>query len=295
MASIARIILTETDALALANALDGCERLAVLPVSLAEVPSERWQVLVYFSEGGERAEAAVLRRVARAVLGESAPRFAVEKLPEVDWVARSLEGLPPVRAGRFLVHGSHERQSRRANDIAIEIEAGQAFGTGHHGTTAGCLAAIDRLVRTRPIANALDIGTGTGVLAIAIAKAAKAPVLASDIDPLAVRVAHDNIRLNGVSGRVRAVVAPRPDKNLFQVSGPYDLIVANILAEPLVGLAPQVRRHLAANGSLILSGLLPDQAARVVAAYRGLGLPLEQKFVRDGWLTLIFRRSGSKR
>jgi ribosomal protein L11 methyltransferase len=295
MTSVATFRLNEARALALATALDGDESLATLPVSLGEAPDGQWQIVVYFTVENEAAEADALRRLSRTVLGKEAAVFSMEKLPDIDWVARSLEGLPPVRAGRFLIHGGHDRDARRANDIAIEIEAGQAFGTGHHGTTTGCLVAIDQIARTRPIVHALDVGMGSGVLAIAIAKATKAHVLASDIDPLAVRVARENLRLNGVGGRVRAVVAGGLGKCIFRSSPPYDLVVANILAEPLVALAPQICRHLASDGILVLSGLLPGQRARVVAAYRGQGLPLERSFVLDGWLTLRFRQRSRNR
>jgi len=291
MTSVATFRLTEARALALASALDSDERLAALPVSLGEAPDGQWQVLVYFTAENETAEADALHHLSLTILGEEAARFTTEKLPDTDWVTQSLKGLSPVRAGRFLIHGGHDRDACRANDIAIEIEAGQAFGTGHHGTTAGCLLAIDRIGRTRPIANALDIGTGSGVLAIAIAKATKAPVLASDIDPLAVRIARDNIRSNGVADRVRAVVAGSLRKRVFRTSQPYDLVVANILAEPLVTLAPQICHLLGPGGTLVLSGLLPGQRARVVAAYRGRGLPLLRTFVLDGWLTMVFHRS----
>jgi ribosomal protein L11 methyltransferase len=294
MTSVATFRLTEARALALASALDGDERLAALPVSLGEAPDGQWQVLVYFTAENETAEADALQHLSLTILGEKTARFTTEMLPDTDWVAQSLKGLPPVRAGRFLIHGGHDRDACRANDIAIEIEAGQAFGTGHHGTTAGCLLAIDRIGRTRPIANALDIGTGSGVLAIAIAKATKAPVLASDIDPLAVRIARDNIRSNGVADRVRAVVAGSLRKHVFRTSQPYDLVVANILAEPLVTLAPQISHLLGPGGTLVLSGLLPGQRTRVVAAYRGRGLPLLRTFVLDGWLTMVFQRSKRK-
>ena len=154
------------------------------------------------------------------MFGDRAPAFAIAALPETNWVAKSLEGLKPVRAGRFLVHGAHDRDKLRPNDIGIEIEAGEAFGTGHHGTTAGCLLAIERAVRTRPIRNALDIGTGSGVLAIAIAKLAHIPVLASDIDPVATRVAAANVRLNGVHPEVRVVTAAGIGGRIFRATRP---------------------------------------------------------------------------
>jgi ribosomal protein L11 methyltransferase len=293
MTSVAKFLLSETDANALAAALDGDDRLSALPVGLGEAEGGRWQLSLYLSEENDEAEAATLKELAAAVLGRAAA-FSVERLPETDWVAESLEGLPPVRAGRFLVHGSHDRNRRRPNDVAIEIEAAQAFGTGHHGTTAGCLMAIDRLVRTRPVLNALDIGTGSGVLAIAIARTARAPIIASDIDPVAVRIARENVRLNGVARYVRTVAAGDLARHDFSERAPFDLIVGNILAGPLVALAPAIATRLASGGTVILSGLLPAQRARIVAAYRGKGLALIRSSILDGWLTLTFTRPNRK-
>jgi ribosomal protein L11 methyltransferase len=294
MTTIAKFLLSKTDAERLASALEENETLAELPVGVGEAPDSVWQVTVYLSGEAEKAEIAALKGAAKA-LGMPASAFAIESLPETDWVAKSLEGLKPVRAGRFLVHGSHDRARRRKNDIAIEIEAGQAFGTGHHGTTAGCLIAIDRLTHSRKIRNALDIGTGSGVLAIAIAKVAKAPVLAGDIDPVAVKVARENVRLNGVGNYVRAVTAANLRKHGFGARAPFDLIVANILAGPLMGLAPGIARALAPGGTVILSGLLPEQRARIIAAYRNQGLALARSSILDGWLTLVLERGSRRR
>ena len=235
-----------------------------------------------------RASRTRLERAALARFG----RFTIAELPETDWVAKSLEGLKPVRAGRFLVHGAHDRDRVKPNDIAIEIEAGQAFGTGHHGTTTGCLIAIEREAKTRTIRNALDVGTGSGVLAIALAKMAKARVLASDIDPVATRVANENVRLNGVAAFVRTLTAAGLSGRAFRERAPYDLVVANILAGPLAALAPAIRRHVAPGGTVILSGLLPEQRTRIVAAYRGTGLLLVRSMIVEGWLTLVLRRPG---
>jgi len=293
MTSVAKFLLSEADAQKLAASIEQDDPLSALPLSLGEAGRGSWQVLVYLSGENEGAESAALETLATAVLGRAAA-FSIETLPETDWVAKSLEGLPPVRAGRFLVHGSHDRNRRRPNDTAIEIEAAEAFGTGHHGTTAGCLMAIDRLVRTRPVLNALDIGTGSGVLAIAIAKTAKAPVLASDIDPVAVRIARGNVRLNGVVRYVRTVAAGDLARRIFAERAPFDLIVANILAGPLVALAPAIASRLASGGTVILSGLLPGQRARIVAAYRGQGLALIRSAVLDGWLTLTFTHQNRK-
>lgn len=256
-------------------------------IDLHEAGPDRWRLVVYFVDEPEREELAALRRLAAEA---GAARFAVAELPETDWVAKSLAGLKPVRAGRFLIHGAHDRVAARPNDIGILIEAGQAFGTGHHGTTAGCLLAIDRVAKTRPVRHALDLGTGSGVLAIAIAKRCHARVLASDIDPVAVTVARENVLLNGAAGFIETILANGMADRRFRARAPFDLIVANILAGPLVGLAPPIRAALGRGGMLILSGLLPEQRARITSAYRGQGLKLVRWDVLDGWLTMMFHR-----
>ncbi len=157
------------------------------------------------------------------------------------------------------MHGSHDRHKRRAGDLAIEIEAGLAFGTGHHGTTAGCLEMIEMVVRREHPKNALDLGTGSAVLAIALAKLAHIPVLATDIDPVATRVAAQNVRLNQVSAYVETRTAPGFDDPIFRARAPFDLIVANILARPLMRLAPDMAHSIKLGGSLILSGILERQ------------------------------------
>ncbi|AMS41748.1 50S ribosomal protein L11 methyltransferase [Aminobacter aminovorans] len=209
-----------------------------------------------------------------------------EVLPDVDWVAKSLEGLKPVQAGRFIVHGSHDREDVRPGQIAIEIEAGLAFGTGHHGTTAGCLEMIEKVMAAEKPANALDLGTGSAVLAIAVAKLAPIPVLATDIDPVATEVAAANVRLNGAADHVETATAEGFDDPIFAARGPFDLIVANILAQPLMQLAPEMAGHLAANGSLVLSGILDRQHDAVVEAYVAAGFRHVETFHREGWVTI---------
>ncbi len=277
----AKLVASEADAAQLAESIANDPFLDGQTVDTSEISPGRWEVVVYFPEAPDAGQRSALKRHGR---------FRIEKLPETNWVAKSLEGLKPVRAGRFLVYGSHDRGRRKPNDIAIEIEAGEAFGTGHHGTTAGCLIAIADVAKARPIRNALDVGTGSGVLAIGIARLAKAPVLASDIDPIATRVAAENVRLNGASRWVRTITATGLNGRAFRDHGPYDLIVANILAGPLAALAPAIRRHVAPGGAVVLSGLLPEQQARIVAAYRGTGLVLRRSLVLDGWLTLVLTR-----
>jgi len=288
MTHTAAITLSESDAFRLVTAFDEDPALTHLAVDAVEERPGRWRVTLYLPEAPDAVLAADLMAATRALFGDSAPAFAIAPLPETNWVAKSLEGLKPVRAGRFLVHGAHDRDKLRPNDIGIEIEAGEAFGTGHNGTSAGCLFAIERAVRARPIRNSLDIGTGSGVLAIAIARLAHVPVLASDIDPVATRVATANVRLNQVHPEVRVVTAAGIGARIFRVNGPFDLIVANILAGPLVMLAPSIRRALAPGGTVILSGLVSPQTNRVAAAYRAAGLRYERAEQREEWMTLTF-------
>ena len=285
MTATATLAVPESRVAGLLAALADDALLGEQTVDANEAAPGRWHVIVYFANAPDKARRAALARFGR---------FTIAELPETDWVAKSLEGLKPVRAGRFLIHGAHDRDRVKPNDIAIEIEAGQAFGTGHHGTTIGCLIAIEREAKTRPILNALDIGTGSGVLAIALARQAKARVLASDIDPVATRVANENVRLNGVAALVHTITATGLAGRAFRDRAPYDLVVANILAGPLAALAPAIRRHVAPGGTVILSGLLPEQRARIVAAYRSTGLVLVRSMIVDGWLTLVLRRPGKK-
>ena len=285
---IASAATSEADSRRLTAAIDEDDILGQLALDAVEETPDLWRVTLYLSERPDKAFRARLDAMARDILGDDAPGFDIVRLPDTDWVAKSLEGLKPVRAGRFLVHGSHDRARARPNDIAIEIEAGEAFGTGHHGTTAGCLLAIEHTILTRPVRNALDIGTGSGVLAIAIARMARCPVLASDIDPVATRVAEENVRLNGVGAYVQLTTAAGIDRRLFAANGPYDLVVANILAGPLVALAPSIRRAVAPGGTVILSGLTASQKVRVGTAYRRQGLRPVATGIMDDWATLTF-------
>ena len=208
-------------------------------------------------------DAAYLSRVAgRAV--------TVAPMPDQDWIRLSQEGLPPVRAGRFFVYGAHDAGQVPHGVIPMKIEAGLAFGTGHHETTALCLGALSDLARKRHYRNVLDLGTGTGLLAIGAAKLWKRPVLASDIDPVAVEVTRDNARANGVAPLVRAVTADGLTNPILANGAPYDLLIANILAGPLTQLAPSIIRSLAPGAVLLLSGLLYNQEKLVTSFYRSL-------------------------
>ncbi|HEV2896551.1 MAG TPA: 50S ribosomal protein L11 methyltransferase [Pseudaminobacter sp.] len=259
------------------------------PIAVLEVDEARdiQEISLYADGDVDEAE----RRM-HVVLNELSLEAAIgrEAVPDVDWVALSLEGLKPVRAGRFFVHGAHDRQRRRSGDLAIEIEAGLAFGTGHHGTTAGCLEVLEEVARRERPKNALDLGTGSAVLAIAVAKFSHIPVLATDIDPVATRVAADNVRLNGVSSLVETATAPGFHHPVFSRRGPFDLIVANILARPLMRLAPQMARHLTPGGSIVLSGILERQRNAVLAAYAGQKFRHVRTLAREGWVTLHLKR-----
>jgi len=258
-------------------------------VALVEIGPESWQIDVYFPEG----EPDTIAGLVRDALGGDAfgALQATQILPETDWVATSLAGLAPVAVGRFVIHGSHDRDALPAGRMAIAIDAGQAFGTGHHGSTTGCLAVLDRLIRGRRFVNPFDLGTGSGVLAIALAKSLHANVLASDIDPLAVRIAAQNARGNSVGNRVRVIAAAGMSHREIRARAPFDLIVANILAGPLVRLAPQIAPALVHGGTLVVSGLLPHQRGRVVAAYGVQGVRLVRAQMHDGWAVLELRRA----
>ena len=259
-------------------------------IATMEVDEKRdiWEASLYidFDEEAEMTE-----RFA-ALVGDAYPELAInrEVIPDVDWIARSLEGLQPVHAGRFVVHGSHDRDKARAGEIAIEIDAGQAFGTGHHGTTAGCLEIIEKVMRARQPRKVLDLGTGSGVLAIAARKLVPARVLATDIDPVATRVARENVRLNGIASGITLETATGFHSTAFRRHGPFDLIIANILARPLMRMAPQVAQHLAPGGQVVLSGILANQRWKVIAAYNGAGLRHVRTIWRNGWVTIHLDR-----
>lgn len=245
-----------------------------------------WEVGGYFLEAPDQ----VMLEVLATAFG--AKPFALSELPEVDWVAHVRRELSPVDAGRFFVFGSHDADKVPPGRVPLQIEATVAFGTGHHGTTLGCLLAFDRLLTAgwRP-AKVADIGCGTAVLAMAAAATLPdALVIASDIDRVAVDVAEANVSINGLDGRVECLEAAGLDHARIRSAGPYDLIFANILKGPLIELAPAIATHLATGGRAILSGLLAVQADSVTAAYQASGLCLQSRDDIGEWSTLVLQR-----
>jgi ribosomal protein L11 methyltransferase len=256
-------------------------------VSFTEAGRGSWRVAIYF--GTEPNRDAVQALVAAAAGAETAAGLSYERIAAADWVSASLAGLKPVAAGRFVVHGAHDRAGVPVNRIGIEIEAALAFGTGHHGTTRGCLLAIDLLCKSRPQPKKiLDLGTGTGVLAIAAARAWRRRVLATDIDAAAVRVARENARLNRAGPTVEFVTAHGVTAPAIRDRAPFDLVLANILLGPLQRLAAPLVNIVAPGGHVVLSGLMNAQANAALAAYHAL--KLERRIEIDGWTTLVMKR-----
>ena len=280
--------LSHDAAQALAAALEENIFIDPLAVTINETDEAKalWELALYF---GSEADAEAARAIGALAEGRVAP------MPQQDWVRQSLEGLAPVSAGRFFLHGAHDRPRRRAGGVSLEIDAGTAFGTGHHGTTEGCLLALDGILKRRAPARILDVGCGTGVLAIAAAKATRRAALAGDIDPEAVRVTRANATLNGVKPEVTSITAAGLNHPLIAAGGPYDLIFANILARPLVALATGLARTLAPGGDLILSGLTAEQMRWIEATYRSRGLAMACRIRRGNWATLVFTRPKRKK
>jgi ribosomal protein L11 methyltransferase len=258
-------------------------------VAAFEGAGGRWDVTVHFADPPDQARLREL--VTNAAGADIAQHIIFDSVEAKDWVKATLEDLVPVPAGRFIVHGQHDRARVPPNKIGIEIEAALAFGTGHHGTTRGCLLLLDHVLKAHRPQRVLDLGTGTGVLAIAAAKALQENVLASDIDPLSVQVARENARLNVSGHLVQAIRATGFSAPEFAQAGPFDLVLANILANPLRQLATPMARHLAPSGLVILSGLLTPQAAPVIAAYRARGLVPLRHLRIEGWSSLLLRNA----
>lgn len=286
---------------AVEEALEDAFSLADDPPGLAcfEIEdSGDWLVEAYFTDPPPRGEIARVAKAAAAETGARITRPEIERLPDQDWVGQSQSLRPPIAAGRLFVHGGHARGERRAFGLNLQIEAGQAFGTGAHETTRGCLLMLDRLARRVRPRRPLDLGCGSGVLALAMAQLWRQGVMASDIDPKAAEVTAENARINRVPLRARPAagwgVAPLAAAGLghrrLREAGPYDLLVANILAGPLVAMATQMSRAVAPGGRLVLAGLLDSQEAAVLAAYRNRGFRREDRIELGRWPTLLLRK-----
>ncbi|SDK91579.1 50S ribosomal protein L11 methyltransferase [Paracoccus chinensis] len=265
---------------------EDCEDLTPEPVGSGvfeiEDGSDRWEVGVYFTEAPDEIALALL------AAAHGAQPFAISELPEVDWVAHVRRELSPVEAGRFFVHGAHDADKVPEGAEALCIEAAMAFGTGHHNTTRGCLLALDRMISDGEMPHRIaDIGCGTAVLAMAAAKVLPGVILASDIDPVAVETAQANVIANGLEGRVECVMAEGFGHPLLHDAGPYDLVFANILKQPLIELAPDMARHLAPGGKAILSGILVEQADAVARAYAEAEVPVLRRDDLGEWTTLV--------
>jgi ribosomal protein L11 methyltransferase len=268
----------------LTEALDAGEAV----VAAFEGPTGRWDITVHFADAPDED---AIRELVRLAAGEDAAQAVqFDTVEAKDWVKATLDALVPVHAGRFIVHGQHDRAKVAPNKLGIEIEAALAFGTGHHGTTRGCLLLLGDVLKAFQPRRVLDLGTGTGVLAIAAAKALHGRVLASDIDALSVKVAADNARQNGVGPLVELAWGSGFSAPLLRQRQPFDLVLANILANPLRQMATPMSAHLAPGARVILSGLLSPQAASVVAAYRARGLILERQIRIEGWSSLLLHK-----
>lgn len=281
---VARLSADEKSARRIADLLSESLDPAETACSAFDKGDGRWEVDVHFRRRPQSAELRAIQAQA-SLAGRTSP-VRVQKVAPRDWVKESLIGLRPVTAGRFTVHGAHDRDRVPSHCIAIQIEAATAFGTGHHGTTRGCLLALDALTRNTRPRHILDLGTGSGVLAIAAAKLLRRPVLATDIDARSVETARANARLNGVGTFVTGVQAADLRAPQIVAQAPFDLVLSNILLKPLQRLAAPVARQLMPNARVVLSGILAAQANAAIAAYRSQGLVLERSFALDGWVTL---------
>jgi ribosomal protein L11 methyltransferase len=258
-------------------------------VAAFEGPTGRWDITVHFAQSPDEG---AIRNLVRLAAGEDAAQTVqFDTVAAKDWVKATLDELVPVHAGRFIVHGRHDRSKVAPNKLGIEIEAALAFGTGHHGTTRGCLLLLGEVLKAFQPRRVLDLGTGTGVLAIAAAKALHAAVLASDIDALSVKVAADNARQNGVGPLVEVTWGNGFSAPLLRQRRPFDLVLANILANPLRQMATPLSAHLAGGARVILSGLLSPQAPSVISAYRARGLILERQIRIEGWSSLLLHKA----
>lgn len=281
-------LLPRADAERLSDLLAGMDPSPASAVSVEEASKVSWSLDAFCTDEDLAKEAAAI--IEREI---PAARASVQKLEDKDWVAVSLAGLPAVHAGPFVVAGWHELAHLEGGKIPIWIEAGPAFGTGHHGTTKGCLQSLALELQRRRPSRVLDIGTGSGVLALGAVKHGAAFALGTDLDAESIRIARENARNNRAGRKLKLLHARGAGHHAIRAGAPYDLVLANILAKPLVTLAPEIARLVAKGGRVILSGLLVHQEPQVKAAYAGRGLTLVHRRRLNGWSTLTYARLGA--
>jgi ribosomal protein L11 methyltransferase len=270
-------------------------RFSAHAVAAADAAARSWTVDGFGEAEPDRAAVmAAVRETARA-LGLAPPPLSIDPLPAGDWLADNLRSFAPLRLGRYFVHGTHREERPPPGATALAVDAGPAFGSGAHGSTAGCLLALDALARRARVRRALDVGTGSGILALAVAGTWRAPVFACDTDGDAVAAARRNARRNGLAALVRAERSDGLRCRPVLRRRPYDLIVANVLLGPLVRNARDLRRALAPQGAMVLAGVVAAEGNRLLAPYRSLGLRLGRRLTVDGWQTLVLRRGGCRR
>ncbi|MGV1013982.1 MAG: 50S ribosomal protein L11 methyltransferase [Methyloceanibacter sp.] len=271
------------------KALEEASEPSAQAVGLFEQGPDRFEVFAYYDAPPPREE--LLHLIGRITQGVGAGTLRVEPIADADWVTLSQGHRGSVKAGRFFVHGSHDRDRAPRHRFVVEIDAGQAFGTAHHASTRGCLMALDHALKRKPPRRILDLGTGTGILAIAAAHATKRTVFASDHDPLAVSIAAGNARANCARPAIRVIASrgfAHPDLRRLKP----DLVLANLLARALYDLAPAFARHLPTGATAILSGITQDQSGGIEARYRSFGFVLNRRILIDGWTTLVLSRRG---
>lgn len=256
----------------------------------ADEAANIWSMELLFSDAPDMKELERCLMVLCKMQDAEVPEMTLGKTRQVDWLAEVARSFPPLRVGRFYIHGAHVEEAAPHGSIAIQVEAGAAFGSGEHGTTSGCLLALELLHRKMHAIKILDMGTGSGILAIAAAHLWHSPVLAVDVDPIAVQVTKDNIAINTVRQWVQADVSDGYKSKIVKDCAPYDIIIANILARPLVAFAAPMAKQLADGGYVILSGLLVSQEQYVLHAHQLQGLRLKKRFAREGWSTLLLQK-----
>lgn len=254
-----------------------------------EEDSQEWYVEILTATPPEESDIESRLALVAGLLDTPTRSFAITPLDAKDWVSEVQKSFPPLHVGKFYVYGSHVETPPPSSKIALKVNAGAAFGSGEHATTSGCLIALGLLARRKHFNNPLDMGCGSGILALAAAKLWHVPVMGVDIDPVSVTVACENARTNHLHGLTRFAAGDGYHTPLVRQNGPFDLIIANILARPLMRMAPQLARHLAPGGTVVLSGLLGSQERMVLAAHRAQGLHLKSRIVIGHWNTLILR------